>query len=65
MCRMAERIVLGQDLLTKQLESKIKNSSYDVDFWACTEKVHKTLNWQSTTTVMNGIEKTWNWTQHK
>jgi len=64
-CRVAEQIVLGQNVLTKQLESNIENISSDVDFWAAIDQAHGSLGWQPKTSVINGIKKTQNWLQNK
>lgn len=62
-CRMAERIILGQGKLTKQLESKSINSDFDVDFWADIKKSKEFLNWEPSISIAEGIEKTWKWLQ--
>ena len=64
-CRIAEQIILGQEMLTKQLESKTGNISCDVDFWADTKKSKEFLKWQPSTPITEGVEKTWKWLQQK
>jgi len=64
-CRIAENIVLGQDTLTKQLKSSTENSSCDMDFWAGTKQSKTFLEWQPSTTLVEGIEKTWKRSQYK
>jgi UDP-glucuronate decarboxylase len=64
-CRIAEKIVLKQDILTEQLRYDTKNSVCDVDFWADTKQSKKIIKWQSSTTLGEGIEKTWDWLQKR
>jgi len=60
-CRMAEHIVLGTDLLTCQLEEKTYETFCNVDFWADCSKSKKFLDWSPTTDLSSGIKKTWEW----
>lgn len=64
-CRIAEQIILGQEMLTKQLESETVNNSCNVNFWADTKKSKEFLNWQPSISIMEGVERTWNWLQQK
>ena len=64
-CRMAEKIVLGTDLLTCQLEEKTYESSCNVDFWADCSNSKKFLDWTPNTDFSSGIEKTWKWLSAK
>jgi nucleoside-diphosphate-sugar epimerase len=60
-CRMAEQIVLGTDSLTRQLEEKTLESTCNVDFWADCSNAKKYLEWEPTTSLEEGVEKTWKW----
>jgi len=60
-CRIAEKIVLGTETLTQEMDSKSKGTSCDVDFWADFTQSKKYLDWQPTTSLVDGIGKTWEW----
>ncbi len=60
-CRIAEKIVLGTETLTQKMDSRSKDTSCDVDFWADFTQSKKYLDWQPTTSLVDGIEKTWQW----
>jgi len=60
-CRMAEQIILGTDSLTRQLEEKTQESTCNVDFWADCSNAKKYLEWEPTTSLEEGVEKTWKW----
>ncbi len=60
-CRIAEKIVLGTETLTQEMDSKSKGTSCDVDFWADITQSKKYLDWQPTTSLVDGIGKTWEW----
>ena len=60
-CRIAEQIVLGTDSLTRQLEENTQESFCNVDFWADCSNAKKSLDWDPTTDLSVGIEKTWKW----
>jgi nucleoside-diphosphate-sugar epimerase len=64
-CRIAEKLVLGTDTLTRDLENKYKDYSCDVDFWASSTKSKKYLGWQSTTSLEEGLANTWKWLNTK
>jgi len=64
-CRIAEQIVLGQDALTKKLKIKTESSNYNVNYWACNKLSKEFLKWKPSTSLMEGVEKTWNWLKHK
>jgi len=64
-CRIAEKIVLGTDTLTKDMENKYKDSNSDVDFWASASKANKILGWQPKISLEEGIAKTWQWLDSK
>lgn len=58
-CRIAERIVLGSDVLTQKMAEKSKETTCDVDFWADCTQSKKYLGWEATTSLKEGIKKTW------
>jgi nucleoside-diphosphate-sugar epimerase len=60
-CRIAEKIVLGTETLTQKMDSRSKDTSCDVDFWADFTQSKKYLDWQPTTSLVDGIGKTWQW----
>jgi len=60
-CRIAERIVLGSDVLTQEMVEKFKETTCDVDFWASCTKSKKYLGWQQSTSLEEGIKQTWEW----
>ena len=60
-CRIAEKIVLGSDELTKKMEEKFKETTCDVDFWASCTQSKKYLGWQPSTSLEEGIIRTWKW----
>lgn len=60
-CRIAENLILGSDILTKQLEDNSKDTICDVDFWADNTQSKKYLDWQPNNTLEDGIKKTWQW----
>ena len=60
-CRKAEQIVLGSDSLTCELELKTKESACDVDFWADYSNAEQFFDYLPKTSLLEGIEKTWQW----
>jgi len=60
-CRIAERIVLGSDVLTQEMAEKSKETTCDVDFWASCTQSKKYLGWQPSTSLEEGIKQTWKW----
>ncbi len=58
-CRIAENIVLGTDMLTKEMEDSSKDVTCDVDFWANYTNSKKYLSWKPNTSIEDGINKTW------
>jgi nucleoside-diphosphate-sugar epimerase len=60
-CRIAEKIVLGTETLTQKMDSRSKDTGCDVDFWADFTQSKKYLDWQPTTSLADGIGKTWQW----
>ena len=58
-CRLAEQIVLGSDVLTRQLESNTHATISDVDFWADCSRAQEHLGWYPTTNLAEGIKETW------
>jgi UDP-glucose 4-epimerase len=60
-CRIAEKIVLGSDLLTQEMETKFEDATCDIDYWADCSQSKKHLGWQKTTSLEEGIKQTWEW----
>ena len=60
-CRIAEKIVLNTDTLTQEMENKFKDTTCDVDFWADCSQSKKYLGWEPSTTLEEGIKRTWYW----
>jgi nucleoside-diphosphate-sugar epimerase len=60
-CRIAEKIVLGAESLTAQLESKTESSRCEVNFWADVKSSKEILDWQPTTSLKEGIQQTQQW----
>jgi nucleoside-diphosphate-sugar epimerase len=60
-CRKAEMIVMGSDILSQQLNEEAVDTSANIDFWANCTRAEKYLNWQSSTNIEEGIKKTWLW----
>jgi len=60
-CRIAENITLGTEALTQEMYSRSKGTTCDVDFWADLTQSKRYLDWQPTTPLVDGIEKTWQW----
>ena len=58
-CKYAEKIVLGSDLLTQQFEKLVKKSESNINFWADISKAKDKLNWTPKTEIDDGIKKTW------
>jgi len=56
---IAGQIVLGAGILARQMESSLDGSKCDVDFWADCTQSKKYLGWKATTSLKEGIEKTW------
>ena len=64
-CRIAEKIVTGKDLLSQKLKGDEVDTSLTVDFWANSTRAKKYLNWQSSTNIEEGIKKTWLWLKNQ
>jgi nucleoside-diphosphate-sugar epimerase len=60
-CRQAEKIVLGSDSLTCELEEKTLESVSNVNFWADYSNAKQFLGYFPETSLSDGINKTWNW----
>ena len=60
-CRKAEMIVMGSDILSQQLNEETVDTSANIDFWASCIKSEKYLNWQPIIGLEEGIIKTWQW----
>lgn len=60
-CRYAEQIVNGSDLLTLQLDNESQTDSSDIDFWAGLKMTKETLDWEPKTLLADGIQQTWNY----
>ena len=59
--RIAEKVALGSESLTAELESTIKSSQAEVDFWANIQDAKASLDWQPTTSLTDGIKQTQHW----
>ena len=60
-CRIAENIILGTETLTQEIDIRSKSTICDVDFWADFTQSKRYLDWQPTTSLVDGIYKTWQW----
>jgi len=60
-CLIAEKIALGSESLTAELESKTEISRCEVDFWADIKNSKEILDWQPTTSLTDGIHQTQQW----
>jgi len=60
-CRMAERIVNGSEILTRKLELDTANTSCTADFWADCSWTRQELGWIPETSLDEGIFQTWQW----
>ena len=60
-CRIAENIILGTETLTQEIEIRSKDTICDADFWADFSQSKRYLDWQPTTSLVDGIYKTWQW----
>ena len=60
-CSIAERIITGTDILSRQLKKEIVDTSANIDFWASCIRAEKYLNWQPIIGLEEGIIKTWQW----
>ena len=58
-CSLSEKIVLGSNTLTKNLQRNLGPDSGHSNFSADTNKTTKILGWTSKTTLESGIKKTW------
>jgi len=58
-CGLAEKHILGTNILTQRLVEQTHLSSVDVNFWAKTNTTKKILNWNAKISLTNGIERTW------
>ncbi|MDA9178357.1 NAD(P)-dependent oxidoreductase [Amylibacter sp.] len=58
-CRQAEDIVNGSDLLTLKLMTETESSKIDVCFWANTSRSNKYLGWKPKVDLAEGIMRTW------
>jgi nucleoside-diphosphate-sugar epimerase len=60
-CRKAEMIVMGSDILSQKLNEETVDTSANIDFWASCIRAEKYLNWQPIIGLEEGIIKTWQW----
>jgi len=58
-CKHAEKIILGNNKLSIELEEATKGSSNDSNFWANIDLSRGVLNWEPQTGIVEGISKTW------
>lgn len=59
-CRLAENIVNGSEILTEQLAENSLVKDGAVDFWASLTEVKKQFGWAPKTSLVDGISQTWN-----
>jgi len=64
-CRIAEKIVTGKDILSQRLNEDLVDTSKSIDFWANYQRAEKHLNWQPATGIEEGIKKTWLWLRNQ
>ena len=64
-CRIAEKIVTGKDILSQRLNEDLVDTSKSIDFWANYQRAEKHLNWQPATGIKEGIKKTWLWLRNQ
>ena len=64
-CRIAEKIVTGKDILSQRLNEEVVDKSKSIDFWANYHRAEKHLNWQPATNIEEGIKKTWLWLKNQ
>ena len=60
-CRIAERIINGSEMLTLQIETEISDTKRNMNFWADHSCSTKELGWSPTTNIEEGIKNTWQW----
>ena len=60
-CSVAEKIITGTDILSRQLKKETVDTSANIDFWASCIRAEKYLNWQPIIELEEGITKTWQW----
>ena len=59
-CRIAEKIVLNTDVLTKSMAANSEKDDHIKDFWACVKKSEEYLAWVPQVSIEEGVERTWN-----
>ena len=64
-CRIAEKIVTGKDILSQRINEEVVDTSKSIDFWANYQRAEKHLNWQPATGIEEGIKKTWLWLRNQ
>ena len=64
-CRLAEKIIVGTDCLSRKLKEETSDTLVSSDFWANISESKKHLNWQPSTSLEEGITKTWQWVKNK
>jgi UDP-glucose 4-epimerase len=64
-CRQAEKIVLGTDSLTCELEEMTQESVTNIDFWADYSNAKHFLGYLPETSLSDGINKSWHWLNNK
>ena len=60
-CRLAEEVVRGSDKLTNKLQAESKDSESFINFWADLSCSKKYLGWEPNTSLIEGIQRTWDW----
>lgn len=60
-CRIAEKILLDSESLSTQLELITEKSEGEINFWADISYTKNQLDWQPTTSLIDGIQQTQQW----
>lgn len=59
-CKIAEKIVRNSSELTTNLAGHAVGKSSDINFWADCRQSNELLGWKASTSLYDGIAKTWN-----
>lgn len=59
-CKIAEEIVCNSSELTINLADHTEGKSSDINFWADCRQSNELLGWKASTSLYDGIAKTWN-----
>jgi len=64
-CRIAEEIVNGSDVITNELENRTRDTVPSINFWADCSRSKDFLGWSSSTDLNEGIRETLKWLKAK